>query len=316
MYYVGIDLGGTNIAAGIVDENGTIVKKGSMPTGRTRDAEEIIHDMCGLVKDLMIQVGITEGDVHSIGIGSPGTPDRENGVILYANNLKFRNVPMRDLIQKHINLPVYLENDANCAAIAESVAGAAKEAQYAVIITIGTGIGGGVIINNKLYTGFNGAAGELGHTVIRLNGEPCTCGRKGCWEAYSSASALIAQTIAAAKANPQSQINALVEGDLQKINAKTSFDAMRLGDEVGKQVVDNYITILAEALANMVNVFQPEVIVIGGGVSKEGETLLTPLREKMSGLTYCAEGVPSTRLVTAKMGNDAGIVGAAFISKA
>lgn len=316
MYYVGIDLGGTNIAAGIVSEDGVIIKKGSVPTGRTRTAEEIIQDMCVLVKNLIKEAGLTEEDIHSIGIGSPGAPDRENGVIIYSNNLNFRNVAIRKEIQKYINKPVYLENDANCAAIAESVAGAAKDATFAVIVTIGTGIGGGVIINNKLYIGFNGAAGELGHTVIQLNGEACTCGRKGCWEAYSSATALIRQTIAAAKANPQSKIHELVGGNLGETNAKTAFDAMRMGDETGRQVVDHYITMLAEALANMVNIFQPDVIAIGGGVSKEGENLLAPLREKMNSLTYCAEGVAKTRLVTAKMGNDAGIVGAAFISKA
>jgi glucokinase len=316
MYYVGIDLGGTNIAAGIVDEEGKIIKKGSVPTGRDRTAAVIIKDMCDLVKSLMQDVGITEKDLHSIGIGSPGAPDRKNGVILYANNLPFRNVPMRDEIQKYINVPVYLENDANCAAIAEGVAGAAKGAEFAVIITIGTGIGGGVIINHKLYTGFNGAAGELGHVVLHKDGEACSCGRLGCWEAYSSATALIRQTKAAARENPNSKIMEICGGDLNKIDAKTAFDAARLGDETGKAVIDRYIDYLADGLANMVNIFQPNVIAIGGGVSKEGENLLAPLREKMKGRTYCAEGLESTRLVTAQMGNDAGIVGAALISKA
>ena len=163
MYYIGIDLGGTNIAAGIVDGNGTIINKGSVPTGRTRASEEIVKDMCLLVKNLINDAGIDQAEIHSIGIGSPGTPDRKNGVIIYNNNLGFRNVPIRKLLQEHFSLPVYLENDANCAAIAECVAGAAKNEPYVVVITIGTGIGGGVIIDNKLYTGFNGAGGELGH---------------------------------------------------------------------------------------------------------------------------------------------------------
>ncbi len=316
MYYVGIDLGGTNIAAGIVDAEGRIIKKGSVPTGRERSSLDIIKDMCDLVLSLMKDLGITEKDLHSIGIGSPGAPDRKNGVILYANNLPFRNVPMRDEIQKIINVPVYLENDANCAAIAESVAGAAKGAEYAVIITIGTGIGGGVIINNKLYTGFNGAAGELGHVVLMLSGEACSCGRNGCWEAYSSATALIRQTKQAAIENPQSKIMELCGGDLNKIDAKTAFDAARLGDETGIGVVDRYVDYLADGLANMVNIFQPNIIAIGGGVSKEGENLLAPLREKMKGRTYCAQGLEPTQLVVAKMGNDAGIIGAALISKA
>ena len=316
MYYVGIDLGGTNIAAGIVDENGSIIKKGSVPTGKGRKPDDIIYDMCILVRGLIKETGIGEDEIHSIGIGSPGTPDRENGVIIYNNNLGFRNVPFCQEIQKFINVPVFLENDANCAAIAESVAGAAKDVEYAVVITIGTGIGGGVIINNKLYTGFNGAGGELGHVVLTIDGEACTCGRKGCWEAYSSATALISQTLTAAKEYPDSKINTLIGDDLSNISAKTAFDAARLGDETAKRVIDHYIGLMAEGLANMVNIFQPNLIVLGGGVSKEGENLLAPLREKMKGKTYCAEGVENTRLVVAKMGNDAGIVGAALISKA
>ena len=316
MYYLGIDLGGTKIAAGIVDAEGRIIKKASVPTGRTRNSDEIVEDMCVLAENLIKDAGISLKELNSIGIGSPGTHDRQNGIVLYNNNLNFRNVKVREQMQKHVPVPVYLENDANCAAIAESVAGAAKGADFAVIITIGTGIGGGVIINKKLYTGFNGAGGELGHIVIRFNGETCTCGRNGCWEAYSSATALIRQTRNAAVANPNSKILALVEGDLDKINAKTAFDAARMGDETGTEVVDNYISIFAEGLANIVNIFQPNIIAIGGGVSKEGEYLLAPLREKTNVKIYSGEGVEKTRIVEAKLGNDAGIIGAALISKA
>jgi ROK family protein (putative glucokinase) len=316
MYYIGIDLGGTNIAAGIVDESGAIVKKGSVPTGRTRPSEEIVEDMCALAESLMKDTGIGVSEIHSVGIGSPGVLDREKGVIIYNCNLGFRNVPVRKLIQKHFNLPVYVENDANCAAIAESQAGAAKGYPHAIVITIGTGIGGGVIINNRLYTGFNGAGGELGHVVIRMNGEACNCGRKGCWEAYSSATALIRQTARAAAANPQSLINRLVDGDHSKITAKTPFDAARMGDETAKRVVDEYIEMLAEGLANMINIFQPNIVVLGGGVSKEGENLLVPLREKVEGRTYCPEGLEKPKIVAAKLGNDAGIIGAAMISRA
>jgi len=315
MYYVGIDLGGTNIAAGIVDEEGRIVKKQSVKTGRTRKPEEIVNDMCRLVLDLMKDAGLTEKDIYSIGIGSPGSHDRENGIILYNNNLGFRNVNIKEAFQKLINVPVYLENDANCAAIAESVAGAAKEYNYSVTITIGTGIGSGVVINNKLYTGSNGQAGELGHIVINVDGEQCTCGRKGCWEAYSSAPALISQTRKAAEENPDSRIHELCGGNLDNIDAKTAFDAARMGDRTGIEVVDNYIRIFAEGLANVVNIFQPDIIVIGGGVSREGDNLLVPLREKMRGKTYGNEGLPAMPIVAALMGNDAGIVGAAFIPK-
>ncbi|NMA65978.1 MAG: ROK family protein [Clostridiaceae bacterium] len=316
MYYIGVDLGGTNIAAGIVDEDGRIIRKKSVPTNRERSSEEIVNDISKLIVDIMNEEGLTPQNLHSIGIGSPGIHDRENGVIIYNNNLNFKNVPVREEIQKKVPVPVYLENDANCAAIAESVAGAAKGEDFAIIITIGTGIGGAIISDRKLYIGFNGAGGELGHMVIQANGESCTCGRKGCWEAYSSATALIDQTKAAAEKNPGSKIYELVNGDLTKINAKTAFDAAKMGDKTGIEVVDNYITYFAEGLANIVNIFQPGVIVIGGGVSKEGEYLLKPLREKIRNITYSSHGLEEGKIVTAKMGNDAGIVGAAFISKA
>ncbi|NLX64087.1 MAG: ROK family protein [Clostridiaceae bacterium] len=315
MYYIGIDLGGTQIKGGIVDEEGKIIKKDSIPTGRTRKSEEIVNDICLLIKKLLSDENLSENDIYSVGIGSPGSLDRERGIIIANFNLGFRYVAIREAIRKVIPVPIYVENDANCAAIAESVAGVAKGLDYAVLITIGTGIGGGIIINNKLYIGANGAAAELGHMVLKMNGEACTCGRKGCWEAYSSATALIRQTKAAVVKNPSSKILELVGGDLDKIDAKTAFDAARMGDETAIEVIDEYIDILAEGLANIVNIFQPDVIAIGGGVSKEGENLLTPLREKMKGRTFFIGDLKNTQIVAAQMGNDAGIVGAALISK-
>ncbi len=315
MYYIGIDLGGTNIAAGIVDDDGKILKKANVKTGRTRKSDEIVNDMCMLVIGLMRDAGLTEKDIYSIGIGSPGAHDRENGIILYNNNLSFRNVNVKEAFQKLINVPVYLENDANCAAIAESVAGAAKGVNDAVVITIGTGIGGGVIINKKLFTGTNGMGAELGHMVVSINGEMCTCGRKGCWEAYSAAPGLIRQTREAAEKNPESIIHELCGGNLDDIDAKMAFTAAKTGDKAGIEVIENYIGIFGEALSNIINIFQPDVVVIGGGVSKEGDNLIIPLKEKMRGKTYGSDGLPSIPIVVAQMGNDAGIVGAAFISK-
>jgi len=315
MYYIGIDLGGTKIKAGIVNEEGKILKKDSMPTGRTRKSEEIVNDICVLIKKLMNDANLSEKDIYSVGIGSPGSLDRGRGIIIANFNLGFRYVAIREAIQKVIPVPVYVENDANCAAIAESVAGVGKGLDYVVLITIGTGIGGGIIINNKLYIGANGAAAELGHMVLKLNGEACTCGRNGCWEAYSSATALIRQTKAAVVENPSSKILELVDGDMDKIDAKTAFDAAKMGDETAIRVIDRYIDILADGLANIVNIFQPDVIAIGGGVSKEGENLLAPLREKMKGRTFYIGDLKNTQIVAAQMGNDAGIVGAALISK-
>jgi len=314
MYYIGIDLGGTNIAVGLVDENGKIIHKDSIPTLREREYQDIIKDMAMLSLKVIKDSGVDIKDVKSIGIGSPGTPNSRDGILVYTNNLKFRNVPMRTEMQKYVNLPVYIDNDANCAALAESVAGAAKDVEHSITITLGTGIGGGVVINNKVYSGFNFAAAELGHTVIVVDGEQCTCGRKGCWEAYAAATALIRQTKAAAQANPDSLINKLVNGDLSKIDAKTAFDAAKQGDETGKKVVAQYIKYLAEGLINVINTFQPEILVIGGGVCKEGEYLLKPLKELVDKGVYSRD-VPQTQIKVAQMGNDAGIVGAAMLGK-
>lgn len=315
MYYIGVDLGGTNIAVGLVNEEGKIIHKDSVPTLREREYPEILKDMAMLILKVIKDAGLEVKDIKSIGIGSPGTPNCEEGILVYTNNLKFRNVPMRTEIQKYINLPVYLDNDANVAGIAESVAGAAKGAKHSVTITLGTGVGGGVVIDGKAYSGFNNAGAELGHMVIVVDGEQCTCGRKGCWEAYASATSLIRQTKVAAENNPDSLINKLINGDFSKIDAKTAFDAAKQGDETGKKVVDQYIKYIAEGLANIINIFSPEIVAIGGGVCKEGEYLLKPLRQLISERVYSVEDLPQTEIKVARMGNDAGIIGAAMLGK-
>lgn len=314
MYYIGIDLGGTKIAAGVVDENGVLVHKDSVPTKRGRESGEIIKDMAMLSLKVIKDSGLDLKDIKSIGVGSPGTPDSRNGILVYNCNLGFKNVPIRAEMQKYINLPVYLDNDANCAALAESVAGAAKDVSDSITITLGTGIGGGIIINNKIYSGFNNAASEIGHSVIISDGVQCNCGRKGCWEAYAAATALIRQTKEAAKNNPDSKINTLINGDLEKIDAKTAFDAAKMGDETGSKVVAQYIKFIAEGLVNAINTLSPEVVVIGGGVCKEGEYLLKPLREIVDNDIYCKEAA-KTQIRVAQMGNDAGIIGAAMLGK-
>ena len=313
MYYLGIDLGGTNIAAGILDENLKMVIKGSVPTGKEREYPEIIKDMAEHSMKLIEEAGLTVEDIKYIGIGSPGVCDRENGILLYANNIGFNNVPMASEMQKYITLPIYIDNDANCAALGESVSGAARDVSDSITITLGTGVGGGIVMNKQIL-GFNGMAGEIGHISIVLDGEECTCGKRGCWEAYASATALIRQTKKAAEENPDSEINKLVNRNLDLINAKTAFDAMRLNDEVGTKVVDQYIRYVAVGIANLIVTLQPEKVVIGGGISKEGETLLKPLRKKVNdNLYYKKDDVPQAQIVAAEIGNDAGIVGAAML---
>ena len=313
-YYCGIDLGGTNIKAGIVDEEGKLLNKLSIKTRAERSMEEIIHDMGQLAADAIKDAGLEVKDIECIGIGSPGTPDNEEGLLVYSSNLPFNKAPMRKLIREVIDLPVYIDNDANCAAMAEAVAGAGKGAKDSVTITLGTGVGAGVIVNGRIFSGFNQAGSEFGHTVLVSGGVQCGCGRKGCFEQYASATALARMTREAAEANPDSLLNSVKEKE-GEWNARIAFIAMREGDKVAAQVVDQYTDYLADGLANAINAFMPEVLVVGGGVCGEGDPLLIPMREKTMSRPYFGPGVPKTRIELAQMGNDAGIVGAAMMGK-
>lgn len=313
MYYIGIDLGGTAIKAGVVTPDGRILAKSQRPTGADRHYAEIIRDMAETAIEAVKKAGTGMKEIKSIGIGSPGTIDKTKGVIVYANNINIRNVTVREEMRKYIRKPVFIENDANCAALGESVAGAAKGVKHSVAITLGTGIGSGVIIDGKLYSGFNSAGAELGHMVIVSGGVECTCGRKGCWESYASGSALIRETIKAAKDDPGSLINKLTGKNMSLVSAKTAFDAAKLGDKTAIKLVDTFIMYLGEGITNIINAFQPEVIVIGGGISNEGEYLLGPLRKYAGKYRYTREEVPSAIIKKAELGNDAGIIGAALL---
>lgn len=314
-YYIGIDLGGTFVKAGVVDENCNIVAKASVDSADVAgDAEKVADRMVECARQALANANLTMDDVESIGIGTPGSVDPNTGMIIYANNLNFLNTPMRQYLEARTGKKIYLENDANVAAYGEVLAGAAKGYNDAIVITLGTGVGGGIIIDGKIYSGFNHFGGELGHAVIVKGGRQCTCGRKGCLEAYSSATALIKMTQEAMEANKDSKLWEVAK-TLEEVNGKTAFDAMRLGDPVGAEVVNQYIQYLGCGLANFVNIFQPEILLIGGGISKEGETLLAPLREILKEETYGISGVKSTTLKTCALGNDAGTIGAAFLWK-
>ena len=313
-YYCGIDLGGTNIKAGIVDGEGKLLNKLSIKTNADRSMEEIIHDMGQLALDAIKDAGLEVRDIEAIGIGSPGTPDNDEGLLVYSSNLPFNKAPMRKLIRDVVDLPVYIDNDANCAAMAEAVAGAGKGAKDSVTITLGTGVGAGVIVNGRIFSGFNQAGSEFGHTVLVSGGVQCGCGRKGCFEQYASASALARMTMEAAEANPDSLLNKVKEEE-GEWNARIAFIAMREGDKVAEEVVDKYTDYLADGLANAINAFMPEVLIVGGGVCNEGDPLLIPMREKTMARPYFGPGVPKTRIALAQMGNDAGIVGAAMMGK-
>ena len=314
MYRIGIDLGGTNIVAGVVDDEFRIVATAKCKTRIPRPAEEIVVDMARMAKEAVQNAGLTMADIAYVGVGSPGTCNADTGIVEYSNNLQFEKLPLRDMLGVMLDKAVYIENDANAAALGEALAGAAKGAQSCVCITLGTGVGGGIIIDGKIYGGFNFAGAELGHTVIMVDGELCTCGRFGCWEAYASATALINQTRRAMVNHPDSAMWSIAE-DLDKVNGRTAFDGMRAGDAVAAQVVDTYIKYIATGLINVINIFQPEVLCIGGGICKEGDTLLKPLAAHIERERYSKYSSHQTRLCVATLGNDAGIIGAAFLGE-
>lgn len=313
-YRVGVDLGGTNIAVGVIDENYNIIGRGKLKTNVPRPAEEIMADIVKAVKMAVLDAGISLDDVESIGIGTPGNVNKEKGVIEYANNLYFNQVPAVELINKLVDAKVYLENDANCAALGEAIAGVGKGRKLFIAVTLGTGVGGGIINDGKVMAGCNEAGGELGHMVIEMNGIPCNCGRIGCWEAYASATALVEQTQKAMLDHRDSKMWSLASGSLDNVNGRTAFDAMRAGDEWGCKVVEKYIEYVAVGTVNIINIFQPEMICFGGGICNEGETLLAPLRKHIEKFRYSRYSDTQTEICRAKLGNDAGIIGAALVS--
>ncbi len=315
-YYIGIDLGGTNIVAGVVDENYNIISKASTKTNCPRPAQEIADDMAAMAIKAVKDAGLTMDDIQWVGVGTPGIANSETGIIEFSNNLGFENTPMAEYIKKHIDKPVYIENDANAAAYGEYVAGAAKGAKNAVCITLGTGVGGGIVIDGKIYSGSNFAGAEIGHTVISVDGPQCSCGRKGCFEVFSSATGLVRMTKEKMAECPDSKMHEVSAERGGKVSARTSFDSMRLGDQAAKEVVDFYIKCLAAGITNTINIFQPDVLCIGGGVCNEGDALLLPVKELVAKEVYTRNSPKNTEIVIAKLGNDAGLIGAAFLGAA
>ncbi len=313
MYRIGVDLGGTNIAVGLVNEKYEIVKKATTPTLAKRTAEEIIADIARLCKKVVSEAGLNFNSVYSIGVASPGLVNSGAGVVEYANNLPFKNLHVAEMLKELLSYEnIKLANDANAAALGEATAGAAKGATSSVMITLGTGVGGGVVIDGKLLTGFNFAAGELGHIVIEVDGRPCTCGRRGCWETYSSATALTAMTNEKIEECRKSGRYTKMS-EAERVNGRTACDAMRAGDEAAKEVYDKYVYYLAIGLANIINIFQPEVISLGGGISGEGQSLIDALLPIVRKEQYGGFLDKQTDLRIAKLGNDAGIIGAAAL---
>ena len=315
MYRIGIDLGGTNIAVGIVDDEHKIVVKKTTPTLAKRPAEEIVADMARVCLEACEELKINIKDIANIGIASPGIANPVNGCVEYANNLPFLRFPIVKLLADGLGIDrsvIKIANDANAAAWGEAVAGAAKGSANSIMVTLGTGVGGGIIINNKILVGFNSAAGEIGHIVIEQDGAPCGCGRRGCWEAYSSATALIRMTKEAVEeCKKTGRYTSMLKAE--RISGRTACDAMRAGDEVGTEVYNKYVKYLATGITNLVNIFQPEVISLGGGVSNEGQSLIDAITPLVRAEQYGGDVVALTQLRIATLGNDAGIIGAAAL---
>lgn len=313
MYKLGIDLGGTNIVAGVVDEHYRIVATAKRKTNLPRPAEQIVDGMAAVTFEAIQSAGLTPDDIDGYGVGCPGSIDHSTNSVPFSNNLEFYDVPLGQMLYEKTGKNFYLENDANAAAYGEYIAGAGKGTKNFVAITLGTGVGGGIIIDGKIYSGSNGAGGELGHTVIQMGGPPCTCGRFGCWETYASATALVRQTKQAMLRYHNTRMWEICGGNIENVNGITAFKAKRLGDRVGSMVVDEYIKYVAVGIANVLDTFQPDMICIGGGISKEGEYLTDPLNEYVEGENYARHMKIKTVIRTAELGNDAGIIGAAYL---
>ena len=310
--YIGIDLGGTNIAAGIVREDGKIVVQSSVPTLSQRPTDEIVKDMVFLSKQLIKDAELELNDIEAVGIGWPGTINFETGEVIYSNNIKMEHYMLAKEFQKYLNLPVKIDNDANCAAMGEYIV-SGNNVPIFMFITLGTGVGSGLILNGKVFRGFNGAASEAGHITLVSGGEPCTCGKRGCWETYASVTALIRQTKVAMEKNPESLMHEIAKAE-GKISGRTSFDAAKQGDKAAQAVVKQYAQYVADGIVSVENVLQPDIISVGGGISREGEYLLQPVCEYAAANGF-NKFMPKTKIVTAQSFNDAGIIGAAMIAK-
>ncbi len=314
-YYLGIDLGGTNIAAGVVDESYRIIARHSIPTGAHRSFEEIVADIGLAAKEVAKKAGLPFSAFSSLGVGSPSYINPKTGLLVFANNMGWHNVPLIEEIKKHIDLPVFVCNDADCAALGEALAGAAKGCQNALMITLGTGVGGGMILNGKIFKGADGAGFEPGHTVIVYDGVRCTCGKKGCLESYASATGLINQTKDAMQTHPQSLMHDFSKKNDGRVDGRTAFESAKLGDDVAQKVVDRYISYVAVGIGNLATVLRPEIVIVGGGICNQRECLLDPLNEKLQDYVFGAADIGAPKAVAATLGNDAGIIGAALLEE-
>lgn len=312
MLYIGIDVGGTNLKAGLVNDDGEILAVARTPLGAFQGPEWFAETLANLAREVMMQKGVSEQEIAWVGIGIPGAVS--GGDVLYTANIPMLNVPLEKLFRRHLDIPVLLGNDADCAAVAEWTCGAGRGMKNFLVATLGTGLGGGMILNGRLHTGM-GAGGEIGHIVICEGGAPCNCGRRGCWEAYASATGLIRLTEEAMEKHPESLLHTLAAEN--GVEGRTAFQAAEQGDKTALAVCADYARYLASGLVSMINILHPEAVALGGGVAAApDELLLKPVREIVARECYARHTNQVPRILRAEMGNDAGIIGAAMLGRA
>lgn len=311
MYTIGIDIGGMSVKVGLVDEKGNIIEKNVEKT--IPGYQNVVNNMVSQVNRLLKSNNLTIKDIKGIGVGCPGAVSGKKGIIDVLPNLDWENVPLVKLLQDALGVKVVISNDANVAHLAEAVFGVAKNVNDSIMLTLGTGVGGGIVINKKLYEGTDSKGAELGHSTLILGGKPCSCGRNGCIETYVSATALMAQTREAMLEDKSSKMWDFVGGDINNVNGRTAFECAKMGDATAEKVVSNYVMYLSESLMNMMNIFRPEMIILGGGVSGQGDYLINRINEYCEKYAYGYHGAPKPEIVIARFGNDAGIIGAAAL---
>ena len=309
-YYFGIDVGGTFVKGAIIDNDGKILVKDKIATESDKGESHTLENIKTLCNALLLSADMKITDISAMGMGVPGMIDGKSGVVVTSNNLGWKNFNIAKKAEELIGIPVTIANDANAAALGEMKFGYGGIYNSIIMLTLGTGVGGGIIIDGRIIEGNQGAGAELGHTVIEIGGEPCTCGRRGCLEAYASATAIIRDTKRKMQAHPDSKLWEI--GSLDSVNGKTAFDFYDT-DRHAKEVVDSYIAHLACGITNMATIFRPDAIILGGGVCAQGDDLINPLREILNSEIYGGELGPKVELVVAKLGNDAGCLGAAAL---
>lgn len=314
-YRIGIDMGGTDIKAGLVDGEYNIVLSDSTPTLGERPFEAVVADMAMIAERVAKKAGYSISDFPCIGVGSPSCINPKTGLLVFSNNTAWRNVPLKQEMEKHLNIPVFVGNDANCAVLGEKMAGAGRGHDNIVMLTLGTGVGGGVIINGKLYCGGDGMGTELGHTSLFHGGVRCTCGIEGCLESYASVTGLIAQTKAAMEEHPESAMHEYIKTEGGHVTGRTSFDCARKGDIAAFAVVDNYINYVTNGVGNLINIFRPDIFILGGGLSNAGDFLIKPIRERVLDYVFAGDIIGAPDIVAAQLGNAAGTIGAAYLDE-